>query len=372
MNQLQDNINELLEFDPYNLDRDIKKDKLIKILKQQVEFHLKNCNKYKIWYESNNFTSPSLIKDYQDVPFIPSSTFKHTNLVSIKNSKKIQSSGTTSNAKSTIFIDKATSQNQTKSLSKILSAILKNKRKNYFIIDLEPKTSSLDNTMSARQAGMMGYLMGAKSKTYLLTLDYNKKIVVDDEKLEKLISVSKNEPILIIGYTYMLYEYFLQNSNIDFTKINLNLESKIIHFGGWKKLENKRILKKQLINLINNRLNIKEENIYDIYGFTEQLGTIYPSSGNGGSKVSSYSHVLVRDPITLKVLNNSETGFLQFISPLPLSYPGFSILNDDLGKISTSNTDKNNNEILEFTINPRLDNAENRGCGDTLPDNYYV
>ena len=92
------------------------------------EFHLKNCNKYKIWYESNNFTSPSLIKDYQDVPFIPSSTFKHTNLVSIKNSKKIQSSGTTSNAKSTIFIDKATSQNQTKSLSKILSAILKNKR----------------------------------------------------------------------------------------------------------------------------------------------------------------------------------------------------------------------------------------------------
>ena len=127
-----------------------------------------------------------------------------------------------------------------------------------------------------------------------------------------------------------------------------------------------------LINLINNRLNIKEENIYDIYGFTEQLGTIYPSSGNGGSKVSSYSHVLVRDPITLKVLNNSETGFLQFISPLPLSYPGFSILNDDLGKISTSNTDKNNNEILEFTINPRLDNAENRGCGDTLPDNYYV
>ena len=113
MNQLQDNINELLEFDPYNLDRDKKKDKLIKILKQQVEFHLKNCNKYKIWYESNNFISPSLIKDYQDVPFIPSSTFKHTNLVSIKKSKKIQSSGTTSNFKSTIFIDKATSQNQT-------------------------------------------------------------------------------------------------------------------------------------------------------------------------------------------------------------------------------------------------------------------
>ena len=59
--------------------------------------------------------------------------------------------------------------------------------------------------MSARQAGMMGYLMGAKSKTYLLKLDRDNKIVLDNDNLEKMISVSKNEPILIIAYTYMLY-----------------------------------------------------------------------------------------------------------------------------------------------------------------------
>ena len=372
MIQLQKNINELLAFDPYNIDRDIKKNKLINIIKQQIEFHIKNCEKYKTWYDSNDFIPPSLIEDYQDIPFIASSTFKNINLVSIKDSKKIQSSGTTSSNKSTIFIDKATSQNQTKSLSKILSAILKNKRKNYFIIDLEPKISSLDNIMSARQAGMMGYLMGAKSKTYLLKLDRDNKIVLDNDNLEKMISVSKNEPILIIAYTYMLYEYFLQNLNIDFEKFDLHAESKIIHFGGWKKLRDKKILKEQLISLISSRLNIKKENIYDIYGFTEQLGTIYPSSGNSGFKVNSYSYALVRDPVTLRVLDKNETGFLQFISPLPLSYPGFSILNDDLGKISYSSVESNNNEILEFTVNPRLDNAENRGCGDTLPDNYYI
>ena len=58
--------------------------------------------------------------------------------------------------------------NQTKSLSKILSSLLENKKKHYFIVDLEPEIVKVTQTMTARQAGMSGYLMGAKKKTYLL------------------------------------------------------------------------------------------------------------------------------------------------------------------------------------------------------------
>jgi len=274
--------------------------------------------------------------------------------------------------KSTIFIDKATSLNQTKSLSKILSSILGKKRMHYYIVDLEPQIKSRDNTMSARQAGMAGYLMGAKTKTYLLKLDQNENIVVDKDKIKKLISNSLDHPILILGYTYMLYEYFLENLSVDFKKIKMHKETKLIHFGGWKKLKDRNILKNHLIAKINQKLNIQINNIFDIYGFTEQLGTVYVSSGNSGCKISSYSHVIVRDPKTFEVLENGKVGFLQFLSPLPLSYPGFSILNDDLGKISLISNKKYNYKFLEFEINPRLDNAENRGCGDTLPDNYYI
>ena len=54
-----------------------------------------------------------------------------------------------------------------------------------------------------------------------------------------------------------------------------------------------------------------------------------------------------------------------------MSYPGFSILNDDLGYIS-ERYNEGNREVLKFKVLSRLEKAEERGCGDTLPDNYYI
>tara|TARA_B110000444_G_scaffold90697_1_gene85728 strand:- start:70490 stop:71608 length:1119 start_codon:yes stop_codon:yes gene_type:complete len=372
MTDIKNKIDELLSCDPFNIDCHEKENKLLNILKEQIKHHIKNCTKYKKWYISNNFVSPENIEQLSDIPFLTSSIFKLSELKSYANSKKIQSSGTTSSNKSTIFIDKQTSLNQTKSLSKILSSLLEGKKRHFFIIDLEPQKNNFNQTMSARQAGMAGYLMGAKTKTYLLKLNENNNIVIDDKNLTKLIAESKKESVLIIGYTYMLYEHIIDNSKIDKSKFNFKDTTKLIHFGGWKKLNEKLVSKKILLDKIEKYFKIKRKNIYDIYGFTEQLGTIYPSSGDGGCKVSSYSHVIVRDTRTLEVLEDGKTGFLQFISPLPLSYPGFSILNDDLGQITSRTINKDNNEIVEFSVNPRLDNAEARGCGDTLPDNYYI
>ena len=36
----------------------------------------------------------------------------------------------------------------------------------------------------------------------------------------------------------------------------------------------------------------------------------------------------------IKVVEDGKVGFMQFLSILPLSYPGISILNDDMGYIS--------------------------------------
>ena len=34
--------------------------------------------------------------------------------------------------------------------------------------------------------------------------------------------------------------------------------------------------------------------------------------------------------------------------------------------------DSMGNEVIEFIVSKRLDKSENRGCGDTLPENYYI
>ena len=62
---------------------------------------------------------------------------------------------------------------------------------------------------------------------------------------------------------------------------------------------------------------------------------------------------------------------MQFLSVLPLSYPGISILNDDMGYVS-KRTFVKNVEKIEFKVHSRLDKLELRGCGDTLPDHYYI
>ncbi len=372
MSNLQFLIDKLLQLDPFDLEKNQKKYILIEIFKKQINYHFNNCQKYKKWYLANNFINYKNIKEYKDIPFIPSKVFKLTNLISSKKYKKIQSSGTTSSLKSTIFIDKQTSINQTKSLSKILSYIIGKKRKNYYIVDVEPNKNSNNNIMSARQAGMLGYLMGAKNKTYLLKLNNENKIIVNNENLNKLKTLPKSESVIIIGYTYMIYQYLLNNKLINFDNIALENQHKLIHFGGWKKVIENNISKNEFTKIVNKQLKISIDNIFDIYGFTEQLGTIYVSSGYRGCKVSNYSHVLVRDPITLEEVENGKIGFLQFLSPLPLSYPGFSILNDDLGMITNKSSKININNNLEFIVNPRTDNAEDRGCGDTLPENYYI
>ena len=101
--------------------------------------------------------------------------------------------------------------------------------------------------------------------------------------------------------------------------------------------------------------------IVDIYGFTEQLGVIYPDDARGVKRVPTYSEVLVRDPRSLAVVPNGEVGLLEFVCPLPHSYPGVAVLLDDMGRIVSREGD------TAFEIVGRAEKAEARGCGDTLP-----
>lgn len=370
---LTDQINHLIELGPFNTSLKQKNGNLLNLFKQQIQHHIKNCKEYKNWYLSNNFQASEKITSLEEIPFIPSAVFKHLPLRSYPLlNKQIQSSGTTSSLKSTIYMDSATSLNQTKALTKILKFFLGKKKKPFFIVDIEPKNSTTkDGSIAARFAGMAGYLLAAKSKMYLLQEAESGRITLKEDALEILISSSKLEPVVIIGYTYMIWQYLLDSQD---HKIHLQLgsDTQLIHFGGWKKLNDLKISKKNLMQTLDHTLSISKERILDIYGFTEQLGTVYIAQGEGGCVVSDYSYLIVRDPVTLKPVLDGDVGFLQFLSILPISYPGFSILNDDLGMITERKIGIDGQEIIKFNVMSRLEKAESRGCGDTLPENFYI
>ena len=104
-------------------------------------------------------------------------------------------------------------------------------------------------------------------------------------------------------------------------------------------------------------------NIYNYYGLIEQTGSIFIECKCGYFVSSNFSEVIVRDN-NFKVAKNGSKGFLQLLSLLPSSYPGHSILTEDVGQIIDKNKCKCTFNGTRFLVHGRLSEAEIRGCSD--------
>lgn len=70
--------------------------------------------------------------------------------------------------------------------------------------------------------------------------------------------------------------------------------------------------------------------------------------------------MLVRDPVTLEVVPDGEVGLLQVFTTLATSYPGHSILTEDLGVMEPCACGAGRG----FRVLGRAKGSEIRGCSD--------
>lgn len=360
-------IDELLSLEPFTQPSEDNDAIFIAAMKASITYRAEMEPLFQRWLKSQAIDVEQ-IEQIVDFPFFPSSVFKHVQFGESSHlARTLKSSGTTSQLKSIIRLDSTTSRRQTKALTKILSALLGKSRRPFLILDIEPQTNAADHTLSARIAGMSGYLMAANTRTFLGT-ETNKVITLNRELLKAACKelCAKNKPPVIIGYTYMAFHLLLE-SGINLRGM-LPAGTSFLHFGGWKKLKDRQVPKHEFNNRIHDVTGIPLSEIFDVYGFTEQLGAVYPSVGNSPAKVPVYSRVIIRDPTTLRPAKDGETGLLQFLCPIPNSYPGQSLLNDDLGEGNRSI----NGCYNEFWVRGRPEKAIARGCGDTLPKELYL
>jgi len=266
------------------------------------------------------------------------------------------SSGTTGQSVSRIFLDRMTAANQTKVLTRITSDFIGTKRLPMLIID----TSSVlrdRNLFSARGAGILGFSMFGHDVTY--ALDENMQL--DFTEVEAFCNKHKDENILLFGFTHMIWEYFYKN--LSQSGRQLALENGIlIHGGGWKKLSEQAVDNDTFKSCLNNVCGVKR--VCNYYGMVEQTGSIFMECKAGNLHSSIYSEVIIRDT-DFSVCDIHETGLVQIMSLLPLSYPGHSILTEDAGKIVGEDNCSCGRLGKYFTIHGRIKNAEIRGCSDT-------
>jgi phenylacetate-coenzyme A ligase PaaK-like adenylate-forming protein len=345
---------------PYAIAQDEKERYLLSELSDLTHFHVENCDYYKQIVERNRGARESYSR-LEDLPFLPVRLFKHLELLSVENSeivKTVTSSGTTGQSVSKIFLDRETSASQIRILVKILQSFLGTKRLPMLIVD-HPKVIKDRASFSARGAGILGISNFGVDHTYVLN-DRNMEIEFDT--IANFLDKYANSPILLFGFTFMVWQYLIRSMEQANKRIKLD-QGILLHSGGWKKLESEAVDNETFKQRLKEITGINR--VHNFYGMAEQVGTIYVECEFGRLHTPTFSEVLVRDPRTWKALPIGQKGLIQLLSILPRSYPGHSILTEDIGEILGIDDCRCGRMGKTIKIHGRIAKAEVRGCSDT-------
>ena len=201
MNKLED----LFTKNPYSMDKSKKQIFFKNFQKKLILYHYKNSQNYKKILNFLKFNAKKTY-DLKDMPFLPVRLFKNFDLLSVDKKKVIKtlnSSGTTGNKTSKIYLDSYNSLNQVKTLQKIMHHLIGNERLPMLIVDQDVKKINRSN-FNARIAAINGFSIFGKNYTYLL--DANGEI--NYELLNTFLKKYGNKKFLIFGFTSLSIKIF--------------------------------------------------------------------------------------------------------------------------------------------------------------------
>ncbi len=361
-----ENIEKLIlpEIPLYTYDRQTKQAFFLEYILELFDHHCHYSAEFNNMMFSANYQKQN-INSVEDLPFIPVRLFKMFELVSVRRDQVIKtmtSSGTTGQAVSKIFLDKQTSSLQTRILSRIVSSFLGSTRVPMIIIDCE-STVKNRNQFSARSAGITGFSLFASKRVFALNDDMSLNV----EGIKQFLAENKAKTIFMFGFTFIIYQHFYRELLKSSHKFDLS-NSVLIHGGGWKKLITEAVDNTTFKKYLNSVCGLSR--VHDYYGMVEQTGTIHMECECGYLHTSEYSDIIIRNPKDFSVSKHGEEGIIQLLSLIPMSYPGQSILTEDIGVIFGEDECNCGRKGKFFKINGRLKNAELRGCSDTYGESF--
>lgn len=340
----------------------------LEALQEELVFHYEHNEMYHKFCDRKGFDPHKPIADVADIPPVAVSVFKELGFglgsVPKEDIKLRLQSSATSGTPSTIVVDKITSKRQAKAMVKVMQEFIGKERKPFLVMDIDPR-SEFRSLLGARFAAITGYLNFASKAGYFLKAKDGVSYFDVDAIQEYVASIPADQPVVVFGFTYIMYQHVLKSIQAKGVQVVLPKGSKIIHIGGWKKLESEKIDKALFNEQLSACFGLEPVDVIDIYGFTEQMGLNYPDCACGCKHTSSYVRVLARDVVTNEVLPAGREGKLEFITPIPHSYPGNAVLTDDMG-IVYDEPCPCGRPGTRFRVTGRLKKAEVRGCGDIL------
>ena len=340
---------------PFHLDPKTKRKFITDKLNYLTEFHRGRCNFYDQYLAALGIPNEP-VGVLENIPFLPARMFKEFSLKSTDTTVAIaNSSGTTGNV-SEINLSYKTMLAQGAALNKILKSHIGPVKQPMLIVGSKPQRLNKFH-FNARGAAYMGFINFADPLFYSNEEDHS----VSFENIENFLCASdRKKNGIVFGFTADIWNFL---NKLD-RSIGLNFGSHIslVHGGGWKKLTALGITDEDLKYIIFEKLGIVDVSNY--YGMIEQAGSIFFQCKSGKMHASMFSDVLVRDTNSLDILPPGEHGIIQVLSTLPESYPGHSLLTEDIGYIHEDKKCECGRYGTSVVILGRLTGAEIRGCSD--------
>lgn len=332
-----------------------KSQRLRAILEELHRYHLSHCPAYHTLFAN----MPVAFDDEDQLPFLAVRLFKLMDLLSVPKDavfRELRSSGTTAQTPARISLDRQTSARQSRALVSIMQSFIGKQRLPMLIID-SPDVLKKPH-LSARGAGIQGMAFFGREHTYALNSDMSLNV----DAVRDFANKNRGKPVLLFGFTFMVWLNFVKalehtGDSLDFS------QGVLIHSGGWKKLSDQQVNNDTFKKRLTSVTGITR--IHNFYGMAEQVGSVFVECEHGHLHAPSLADVIVRCPYSLVPLPFGKTGLIQVISAIPTSYPGFSILTEDMGTLLGEDDCACGRKGRYFSIAGRLPKTEMRGCSDT-------
>ena len=349
-----------LDWDVYGLPLARKRALLLDGLNALTAHHVLHCDPYArmmdaLWPEA------SAASTLGSVPWLPVRLFKLMELRSIAEadvSRTLVSSGTTGAAVSRIYLDAEPARAQAKALPRIFAQFAGNKRMPMLVIDDDGFLRDRSR-FNARAAGILGFSNFGRDHLYLL----DSQLQPHWEALDAWLADHPGQPVFLFGFTFIVWQYLVMAARRDGRRFRLPRGSVLVHGGGWKKMEEQKVDNRTFKAALREVFGL--EHVHNYYGMVEQVGSVFFECEHGHLHAPAYADVIVRDQTDLSPAPCGEPGLIQVLSMLPRSYPGHSLLTEDLGVLHGEDDCPCGRLGKYFSVLGRIKNVEVRGCSDT-------
>lgn len=343
---------------PYSLRQADREALLLAGLNRLTAHHRAHCAPYKRMLDGA-WQGGAARTRVGELPYLPVSLFKTQRLQSVPDEAiriTMTSSGTSGQAVSRIAVDAETSLIQQKALTNSLMHVLGRKRMPMLVIDTEAVFKD-PSAISARGAGVLGLMRYGHKHAFALDPDLRP----DFEAVRAFLAEHNHAPFFMFGFTFVVWLNFYQQ----FKDAGLDLSNGIlIHSGGWKKMIERSVDNAVFRQALGQAFGLTR--IHNFYGMVEQIGSIFLEGPDGLLYPPNFADVIIRDPGTWLPCEPGRAGVIQVLSLLPHSYPGHSLLTEDIGVIRSIDAGRDGWMGKGIEVLGRVARAELRGCSDVL------